>query len=446
MARSGVLLAAAAVAAAASRGSLGGYAPNWSQYRSSPYTFSVQDIAPLAPVLDNIIWSFVYFCPPPGTNPMPYWAVAPYGSCSDATAFQLMSVDPSDGPALQALAGMRASNPNLRVAISIGGWNFPSAYFSQMAGSAASRQTFAQSVASWIEQYSLDGVDIDWEAPCSAPRTNAVEIDCSTFRDVSDAGGSCPQDTQNIVQLMQDLRAAIGPNKTLSVATQAGSVLESDMAVNELVKYADLLHVMTYDYSVSDITNAGGMAPNAPLYAPNATGGIQTWSINSTIANYLAAGVPPQKMAIGIPLYGHVWYNPTITGNAWQQFGNPSVVQGKCCGPLQATNGGAPGQGAQQCGTYMYSEIQAAAPTLKTFDVGTQSDIAFFETTGADGYTAPGTWITYNDVDSVKAITQYAIANGLAGVFVFDVSMDSISGGSFDFTLTNTIAAALGGR
>ena len=51
---------------------------------------------------------------------MPYWAVAPYGHCTDATEFQLMSVDPSDATAIPALVAM-----GTKVIFSIGGWNFP---------------------------------------------------------------------------------------------------------------------------------------------------------------------------------------------------------------------------------------------------------------------------------------------------------------------------------
>jgi len=45
---------------------------------------------------------------------MPYWALPPYGSCTDATAFQLMSVEPHDAGFLQTINGYKASNPNLK--------------------------------------------------------------------------------------------------------------------------------------------------------------------------------------------------------------------------------------------------------------------------------------------------------------------------------------------
>ena len=71
-------------------------------------------MAPLAPHVDEVDYSFLYFCPPPGTNPMPYWASPPYGSCDDSTAFQLMSVEPSDTDFLATLNGYKTVNPQVR--------------------------------------------------------------------------------------------------------------------------------------------------------------------------------------------------------------------------------------------------------------------------------------------------------------------------------------------
>ena len=162
------------------------YFVDWAQYRPPPYTFSATNLAPIIPALQEIVISFVYFCPPPGTNPMPYWALPPYGSCTDETAYTLMSVDPKDESFLATIEGFKAQNPALKVlsecapwarnplfpdsrerhvasAVSIGGWNFPSAYFSAMAASAETRATFISSVASWLSKNSLDGVAIDCE-------------------------------------------------------------------------------------------------------------------------------------------------------------------------------------------------------------------------------------------------------------------------------------------
>jgi chitinase len=376
---------------------------------------------------------------------MPYWAQAPYGSCTDATAYQLMSVEPSDADNLATIVGFRASNPSLRLVLSVGGWNYPSEYFSRMVSTPATRATFIASVAAWLAQYSANGVSIDWEYPCSPPRADPVEITCTDFQVVADAGGKCPDDGTNLVELLKEMRAGLPAGTIITIASQAGAAQEREMKVSSLHPYVDRLEVMTYDYSVSDIPNAGVIAPAAPLYNPPNISGVPAWSINYTVHDYLADGVPPAKIIIGAPLYGHTWFNPTLAADdAWATFGQASYVQGACCGPFASTSGGKPGQGCAMCGTMMYSEVMAAAPDKMLFDNITQSNIAYFTKMGADAWTTPGTWVSYNDAQSMAAITAYARAYGLGGVFCFDTSMDSRNAaGDFTYELMNAIANGL---
>jgi len=92
---------------------------------------------------------------------------------------------------------------------------------------------------------------------------------------------------------------------------------------------------------------------------------------------------------------------------------------------------------------YPFALPQAASPDLYWYDNVTQSAVGYFSKTGADAYTAAGTWITYNDETSMKAIAAYAVKMQLGGVFAFDLSMDTMSGSAFTFGLHNAIADAL---
>lgn len=85
------------------------------------------------------------------------------------------------------------------------------------------------------------------------------------------------------------------------------------------------------------------------------------------------------------------------------QVSNPA---GKCCGPLQATYGAKQGKGSFRCGSYMYSEIVAAMPK-HYYDKTTQTAIGYLSTKSEDGWTEAGTWFSFNDRNSVQAITQY---------------------------------------
>merc|ERR1712061_148425 len=83
-------------------------------------------------------------------------------------------------------------------------------------------------------------------------------------------------------------------------------------------------------------------------------------SINYTIQGHLGAGVPAKNILVGIPLYGHTWYQPGLGADAWHQFGLNGSIQGECCGPFKQTYGAKPGQACSQCGVMMYSEILVA--------------------------------------------------------------------------------------
>ena len=59
----------------------------------------------------------------------------------------------------------KSQNADLKVVLSIGGWNFPSNFFSGMVSDKASRTTFINSAMQSMSQYGFDGIDLDWEFP-----------------------------------------------------------------------------------------------------------------------------------------------------------------------------------------------------------------------------------------------------------------------------------------
>jgi len=212
------------------------------------------------------------------------------------------------------------------------------------------------------------------------------------------------------------------------------------MNLRDVTPHIDKWHVMSYDYTVSDLPDASAAmsSPNCPLYMPDSP--ATQMCVNKTIQDYLKAGVPANKILLGIPLYGHTWFAPGSSD--WQHFAVTGKIQGTCCGPFKDTYGAQPGKGSSLCGTMMYSEIQAAKPTT-FYDTKTESTIGYWPAQGADGYTAAGTWLSYNDPKSVTALTKYGMDNNLAGVFIFDTSMDGIQGGQYTFELMNVIANTL---
>ena len=258
-------------------------------------------------------------------------------------------------------------------------WNFPSNFFSGMVSTSANRQTFIQSCVSIMNQYGFDGIDLDWEYPCSPDRTDEVKITCQQFDQTTDQGGKCPDDKNNLLLLVQEMRQAFGSDKLITIAAQADmGKANAGFDLVKMSQYIDYWNLMDYDYSVSDIDSATVTAPNQPLYPPaSESATVSQDSVSTTVEGYINAGVNASMLNLGIAYYGHLWYVPGLSGqSAWNKFGITAQIQTACCGPMAQTYGAKPGKYNQLCGTYMYSEILAAG-FEKILNNETQSNIGY---------------------------------------------------------------------
>ncbi|HQO71956.1 MAG TPA: glycosyl hydrolase family 18 protein, partial [Sedimentibacter sp.] len=85
---------------------------------------------------------------------------------------------------------LKKINPDLKVLISVGGWNW-SGRFSDMAATDENRNKFTDSCVEFISKYGLDGVDLDWEYPVGGGlKTNSKR----------------PEDKQNFTLLLKEMR------------------------------------------------------------------------------------------------------------------------------------------------------------------------------------------------------------------------------------------------
>ena len=135
-------------------------------------------------------------------------------------------VDIQNPDFLKEVVALKQQNPKLKVVLSVGGWT--SGNFSEMAASAQYRRAFAKDCRRVVDQYGLDGIDIDWEYPTS-----------------SVAGiSSSPDDTDNYTLLMRDLRKALGKKKLLTAATVADARY---IDFNGCLRYMDFVNIMAYD-------------------------------------------------------------------------------------------------------------------------------------------------------------------------------------------------------
>lgn len=150
-----------------------------------------------------------------------------------------------------------AHEHDVRVCISVGGWGWD-AQFEEMAASPESRTKFVQNLKAFVDEYGLDGVDIDWEYP--------------------DPG----QSSQNFLTLIQELRAAM-PDKLLTTAVVSYGDDHGAGIPTESFELFDFVNIMAYDGSDHGTLEQFGK-------------GLLYWS---------KRGLSPEKTVMGVPFYSH---------------------------------------------------------------------------------------------------------------------------------------------
>lgn len=320
------------------------------------------------------------------------------GLCDDSA-----SVAGRPGGNFAALAELKRRYPHLKVMVSIGGWT-GSGRFSDVALTDSSRRLFASSaIEQFIRRFPgvFDGIDIDWEYPVGGGLPQNAKR---------------PEDRRTFTLLMNELRRQLdeegardGRRYELAAATTAGEKGIANLEVDSLAKVVDFLNVMTYDYNA-----AGTMTGfNAPLHSATNDPSPKR-NVDSTVAIYLRAGLPADKLVVGVPYYARAY----------------GKVPPENEGLFQTAGGAAPREwtGTNTDVSHLTrAGLEAAGFTVHT-EPGAQAPFAFNPTTGV--------WITFDDAESLARKAAYVRARGLRGIMIWEA-------GSDDGTMTRVINDAL---
>lgn len=308
------------------------------------------------------------------------------GLCDDSA-----SVAGPPGGNFAALTELKRRHPHLRVMVSIGGWT-GSGRFSDVALSDSSRRLFASSaIDQFIRRFPgvFDGLDIDWEYPVGGGLPENAKR---------------PEDRRNFTLLMSELRRGLdeqgkrdGRRYELAAATTAGEQGIGNLEVDSLARVVDFLNVMTYDYY------AGGSVAgfNAPLHSA-ANDPSPKRNVDSTVAMYLRAGLPANKLVVGVPYYARTYANVPAVNEGL--FGT-----GSGAAPKEWTGTNVDVSHLTRAG------LEAAGFTVRT-EPSAQAPYAFNPKTGV--------WITFDDAESLARKADYVRARGLRGIMIWEAGSD----------------------
>jgi len=305
----------------------------------------------------------------------------------------------------------KQAQPGLKTIISVGGWSW-SNRFSDVAATATTRETFANSAVSFLRKYQFDGVDLDWEYPVGGGLAgNSVRA----------------ADKQNFTLLLQKIReklnaagAADGKQYLLTIASGASPAFAQNTELAAIAGIVDWINIMTYDF------NGGWQnvsAHNAPLYydPAAASAGVpsaSTFNVAAGVQGHLDAGVPASKLVLGTPFYGRGWGGCAAAGNG--QYAT-------CTGPTP--------QGTWEAGSFDFTDLEANY-------INKNGYTRYWNDTAKVPYlynASTKTFISYDDVQSFGVKTDFIKAKGLGGAMFWEFSGDR------NKTLLNKLAADLGG-
>jgi chitinase len=186
------------------------------------------------------------------------------------------------------IVALKNKYPDLKICISFTNTvsnpdNAPNGGFSFLAKSGSYRKAFAGDCLAFLQQWNIDGVDLDWEFPGL------------TWQ----AGGTydLAVDVANHVLLMKELRQTLSSRYSLTYAgyckgkeTVTGGSRYIDIAA--VAPYVDFVNIMTYDMDEAPYHQSALKSPQA------------YYDCERAVKTYLDAGMPANKLVLGIPFYG----------------------------------------------------------------------------------------------------------------------------------------------
>jgi chitinase len=286
------------------------------------------------------------------------------------------------------LRELKKKHPHLRTLISIGGWTDSTGFY-DMAKTPQTRETFAKSAAAFARRHGFDGVDIDWEYPGGGG---------------NDKGLGGPEDTPNFTALLKELRKQLDAQGMadnqiylLTIASPAGGA-HRRMELDKIYPLLDFINIMTYDFAGSWSKQT---AFNAPLF-PWGEHEAARYAGDSAVQAYRKAGVPAEKIVLGVPFYGRA-FGGVIAGRDDNGLYRPFDPKAKQTSPDGWGWRGISANHLDKTGKRFWHE-QAKVPWL--FDERT------------------GVFVTYDDPQSIRGKAEYVRDNKLGGVMIWELSDD----------------------
>jgi chitinase len=374
-----------------------GYFAQWAIYQRNYFIRNVETSGAAAAM--NVM-NYAFAAPDESLNCASLDTFADYNKAFDARE----SVDGVADVYSQPLKGnfnqilkLKRLHPNLRVLLSLGGWS-QSHRFSEIAADSGKTERFVKSCIDTFMRGNVagvfDGFDVDWEYPGSCGLT------CDYLVADRDNFPALLAEFRRQLELLEGEAVTANqprPDYLLTIAVPVGKAHYDPIDIGAIHEHLDWINVMAYDVH-GPWETTGPANHHAPLYQSPCDLESSDWG-DKAIRAYLAAGVAPGKLLLGVPFYGHGWR------------GVAPVDSGAC----QPATGIA--RGTYERGTDEFKVLDAKGRP-EFFDAATATHWSF---NGSEFW-------SYDDTDSLAVKAGYVNTTQLRGVMFWELSRDRSDG------------------
>ncbi|GMU06278.1 glycosyl hydrolase family 18 protein [Corallococcus caeni] len=293
----------------------------------------------------------------------------------DGTLYTDFDVDAVEGPKMARALAHRAHAAGKKALLMLGGMGEYDG-FKGATETLEKRRNFVRNIITTMRELQFDGVDVDWEPIL------------------------LPQDSAPLLALLDDLRAA---DENILITVPVGWV-NSNFALGkvdaefhrQLAARVDQMNVMAYKMS-----GHWGQWESWHSSALFGESGGHPSSVASSVQAFLDAGVPPQRLGVGVGFFGTCWKGITEPGTPLD--GRDGIVE------------------EQSDNAMSYANIQSlyySAEAYRWDDVAKAPYLSFPTAYGPQSCN----YISYEDVASVSEKGRWAREKGLGGSIIWTIN------------------------
>lgn len=287
---------------------------------------------------------------------------------------------------------IKQRNRHVKVSISIGGWS-NSQNFKKGVNTPDKLNNFVASALHTMSTFGFDGIDLDWEYPENKKQA-----------------GSLLQIMRNLRFGMRELEKKRGLDEDSYLLTIASPAFEEklhDFHVEAMDKYLSFWNLMTYDF-------AGAWSEKASYHCNLYKKKSNELCADDSVKYFTSRGIDPSKLTLGMANYGRSFTKTSGYGTKFVGVGKGS---------------------SDEDGIWNYNKLPLPG-AKEEYDPKAAVAFSYNEKTK--------TFVSYDNVDSVKVKAQYVIDKGLGGGMWWESCGDRYN--EPNKSLIHNFVKALGGK